>query len=1031
MTGLIYEVLWTRRLGLIFGHTVLAVSTVLACFMTGLGLGSLLGGRYADKIADSRAVSFLALYGRLELFIGLWAFLSIPLLSLVEKLYYSLSHAGLAGLSLYMASLAGAMVVLVPPTTAMGATLPIMSRLLVLERSTVGHLLSKLYGLNTLGALFGAGLAGFFLIPNLGSLASLTAAALLNIGIGLAAMTIGRQRESLRMEASGDATDSIQGAPAPVKRQWLVPLAFGLSGIASMSYQIAWTRGLSLSLGSSTYAFTTILTTFLAGLGFGSLLYSRFFSEKRANLESLGWLQAGIGLTGALTIPILGFMPLIFLRVVRTFELLQSGLATILVVDVILAAGLLFAPTFLMGLTFPLANQIYARGVSNLGRSVGEVYSANTLGCILGSVLAGYLAVPHLGAQWTLKLASLLCLSVALGLLHKASEKKKASARALVLLALMAGIVALPRWDQAVMSSGLFIYASHDASADTDKKLLQPPAFYRDGLSATVTVNVLGEGQVSMKVNGKIDASSTLGDRHNMYLTGYLPTLIHPNPSEVVLVGLGGGFTSESVLSVPEVKRLDVVELEPAVVEAEEYFAALNDHAAKDPRNHIHKTDGRTFILGSPQQFDVIICQPSNPWMAGIGNLFTQEYYTHCARKLKPNGVMAQWFNLYAASVKETYLVLNTFFSVFPEGSAWLSSYGDLILIGSKEKMDLDPARLKKVWRENPEVQEDFYRLSLFAPEELYGHFLFSRDSIVKKNPSQEYNTDNYPILEFSAPFNLYKSDGEFGRVLEMLHSHAEIHPALLPLTPQNELFLAQGLINVQRISSIPQNILNVDSSAKAFLHAQMAERVDPRVRVQEVRPRLQLALQLDPQNPLALAKAAELEEEQKNLEAAANLYQSALTNPPPGSTETLTLGLGHTLVGLKRFNEVEMLMTSYLKSQPDSDQALTFLGKCKLAEKNFNEAETLLKRAASLNKAGLDCRWELAQAYFNQGKLQEASATYKELLGLVPSDVTVLMNQGLLLARLGSNGQAKKHFREILEIEPNNSKAAQYLQAL
>ncbi|HIB67030.1 MAG TPA: tetratricopeptide repeat protein [Phycisphaerales bacterium] len=1027
MTGLVYEVLWTRRLGLVFGHTVVAVSTVLACFMAGLGLGSWMGGKRADEAASAGDTKFLRIYGALEMAIGVWALLSIPLLNLVESGYLKLAHSNVGGFPLYLASLLGAMVVLLPPTTAMGATLPVMSRLLVLERRDVGSLLSRLYGFNTLGALFGAGLAGFLLIPHLGSFLSLSLTAALNFGLGITASLLARQEQS-QAPKEPKQEEQVQEL-SDSRRGWLLPLVFALSGVTSMTFQIGWTRGLALSLGSSTYAFTIILVTFLAGLGTGSLFYSKIFRRPTQTLESLAWLQMGIGFFGALSVPLLGLLPLIFIMIIRHINILHSGLYAVLGLDLALAGALLLPPTFLMGLTFPLANHLYSSGLSNLGRSVGEIYGSNTLGCILGSLLAGFVCIPNLGAQLTLQLAAALSLTLALVLFTFGSSQGKRLKLAAPVVLLIA-VFMLPAWEPGLMTGGVSFSAAKYLQPGSEERLYERPAYYRDGLSATVTVGLQGEDNLYMKINGKVDASSNKRDLHNMYLTGYLPVLSHPEPKDVALVGLGAGFTAEAVLAVPGIERLDVMELEPEVIEAEKYFSALNGRVAEDPRYHIHEKDGRTYVMGSPRRYDVIINQPSNPWLAGIGNLFTLDYYEHCSDRLKKGGVMCQWFNLYAASLEETYLVLNTFYSVFPHGSVWMSSYGDLILLGSNEPLELDRKRLREAWEKSEAMRGHFFTIDLFEPDVIYGQYLFPREKIVGINPIERKNTDDRPLLEFTAPFNLYKPS-EMADIIGTLFRLAEPHPVAEAVQAESPYTLLHGHINIFRTEGLPKEVLDAQTSESALLHARLAMLLEPGARTEPVRSRLNLALQLDPNDSLALTFAAFLELEQGNFPIAEVLAERALVDPPPGARNKLVEGLVAARLQQGKLDQAQPVLEDYLKAHGESYKAHFLMGQLMFKRKKFEEAKTHLSRAVELNIASPESYWGLAQANLELGRLEESENALLQVLSLTPYDVRAHFHLGLLRMKMGKSAEARESFQQVLELEPGNAEARTLVSTL
>ncbi|MFQ5521665.1 MAG: fused MFS/spermidine synthase, partial [Candidatus Methylomirabilia bacterium] len=416
-TGLIYEVLWIRALGLVFGHTVFAITTVLTAFMAGLGLGSFLFGRLADRRRD-----LLRLYGILEGGIGLYC-LGIPLLlSTVEAIHLVLYRS--LHLSFYAFSLAQfglTFLILVVPTTLMGATLPILSRFFVREEATLGRRVGLLYALNTLGAVLGAALAGYFLLPSFGMRGTLYLAATLNIG--LAALVIVYDRHLRRLREQGFWNEEAippQSMPerAGSRRALggvigLTVIGLGLSGAASMVYEVAWSRALSLIIGSSTYAFTAMLVVFLVGIALGSYLFSQLWGERPVAPFTFGVIELGIGLTALLILPAFGKMPELFLGAMA----ISDSPGFVLIVQLLLSFVAMIVPTLLIGATLPCAVRIAARGVSQVGSDVGSIYAVNTLGAIVGTLLAGFVLIPAVGVQVTVKLAVLLNILVGAAIL--------------------------------------------------------------------------------------------------------------------------------------------------------------------------------------------------------------------------------------------------------------------------------------------------------------------------------------------------------------------------------------------------------------------------------------------------------------------------------------------------------------------------------------------------------------------------------------------------------------------------------------
>lgn len=1024
ITGLVYEVLWTRRLTLTFGHTTLAVSTVLTAYMAGLALGSLVGGRFADKKSADPAFPpgrFLSLYGGLEFFVGVWALLSLPLLGLVEKGYLALSHQGWSGLPLHLACFVGSVLVLLPPTIAMGATLPVMSRLFVRQAEDLGRLLSRIYGINTLGAFLGAGLAGFILLPTLGLLISLCLAAAINLAIGVGAWFVGRQDPVPTVEAP-----TAEEEPARTgSLGWLLPVAFGLAGLTSMTYQIGWTRGLSLSLGSSVYAFSAILTTFLAGLGLGSLLYPMLMRGRQPRIVHLGVLQVTVGLLGALTIPILGFMPRIFFKLAPSFG---TDFGPVLATEVALSGLVLAGPTFLMGLAFPLTTHLYSQDIRLLGRSIGEVYGANTLGCIVGSFLAGFFLLPTLGTQNALKLAAGLNLLVGMLLLFYAHNRPAIALAALGLV----GVVLIPRWDPGVMASGVVLQALRHQGYTEDqlrRTMFRPPAFYRDGLSCLVSANVFSDGWrtlLDIRVNGKVDASLEQLDKQTMYLTGYIPGVLHKNPQDVVVIGLGGGMTLEALADIPSVQTLDCAELEKVVIEAGELWKDHNDHVLEDPRVKMFVTDGRTYVLGSPRKFDIIASEPSNVWIAGIANLFTREFYQSCRAHLKDDGIMCQWLHVYGLSQDCVGYVLHSFFDVFPEGMVWQSNFGDLVLIGANHPVELDLEHLRKVYESSPGMQQNFFEMDLFRPEELSGHYVMTRAQALQLFGNAPFNTDDLPLLEFRAPISLYDRASEVRNFALMRETNNGALPPGVPDTPENRLFAAHAWLNLGDLEQVERYLVE---HPNALLRARLLlARRAPRPELEQALLEAQGSRELGATVPAWLCGRWLVTEREFNL--ATRFLAQAADAPPTGGKTEILYWLGACLMNE---NQPEKALKVFMDAaQPLIDsRALTGQGRALLKLRRAEEALTPLVQATLRNPSDIEAFLALGEAQTTLKRFPEARSSLEKAYALMPDSANVLVALGILCLHEGNEKAAVDNFRQAMTVDPQHPVARKALEQL
>lgn len=784
LTGLIYQILWTRRLTLVFGHSILAVSTVVTAYMGGLALGSLLGGRWADRRVRQGVSGgwYVRAYGLLEGFVGLWAVLSLVLLDWIETLYFLLSKQGAQGHSVTLVVFALSLLALLPPTMAMGATLPIVGCLFSESQQGVGVKLARLYSINTWGAVCGAGLAGFGMLPAIGLRSSIFLAAAVNLAIGVFAVNLGN-----RHQRKPEPREIPPEGHSPSTR-WL-PWVFGLCGFSSMALQLGWTRGLALSLGGAVYSFSAILVVFLSGIALGSLLYPRVFGQGRG---AVGWLQLAwlcllMALTGAISVVLVGNLPLAF---ARALPLVMDDYSKVLLLNLLVSGLVLLPPTLLMGLSFPLVTHLYHQHKGALGKSIGNVYGANTLGCILGSFSAGFLGLPLLGAENTLKVA-VTCYLLAAG--FSAWSALPGRTRSLTLS--LAGCLALitwwlPPWNTGLTSAGVAVYSG------TFQSLLKrpKPLFYQDGLTCNVAFEFEAPDLPILRVNGKVDASLGLSDRINMYLTGLIPLLYTENPTRVGVIGLGGGLTLTSVAGSPKVQKVDCAELEPAVIEVQKYWAPYIESIHKNPKVNLMEADGRTFILGSRDPFDIIISEPSNPWIAGIGNLYTREFYQRSRSSLAEDGVFLQWCNLYAVSRDDLRMVLRTFFESYEHGDIWLGG-GDLMLIGSKKPLRCLPERLRDYWDQHPTLKYEMAELGFLQPEEVLGQFIASSDSARQQIGAGPINSDDRPLLEYSAPRSLYLRDSILYNLefILKLREAAQSQPSGFQPSPEERLRIRLG----------------------------------------------------------------------------------------------------------------------------------------------------------------------------------------------------------------------------------------------
>jgi spermidine synthase len=765
-TALVYEVVWLRMLGLVFGHTVHAITTVLAAFMAGLALGGILLGRRVALMPN-----LIRTYGWLEIGIGLSCAAVPGLLALAAPLYLSL-HGLLEGVPAAFGLLQFLMLflILLVPTTLMGGTLPVLSQALARRGSSPGRTIGALYAANTFGAVLGVALAGYALLPALGNRLTIAVGVAANLAVGIVALLYGARARDTTAEPVGDpvpdpAKVEIVDNEPPAPR-WAIRTtiaALGISGAVSMLYEVAWSRALALAIGSSTYAFTAMLIAFLLGIAGGSAAYSWLRGNRRVTLAEFALIQGLIGITATLSLLMLGQVSGLFLLgfswsdAPRFVEAVQVGVSV--------TAMLL--PTLLIGATFPCAIAVVAPDPARTGREVGTVYAVNTVGAIVGTVIAGFVLIPILGAHAAAKVGIVVNLLLAAGLLAAAPGRARAArwgaCAAAILLAVGAG--ALPPWDARVMTSGAAIYAKSYLRVAPQGSLMaaarlpgtQQVVYYRDGASATVSVHREGSN-VFLRINGKTEAS-TADDMPTQMMLGHLPLLVHPAPEEVAVIGLGSAVTVTAVARYP-VTRVDVVEIEPAVVEATRFFADVNEGVLSDPRVRTVLADGRTFLLTAPRRFDVIISEPSNPWIGGVASLFSQEFFLLARERLRPGGLMLQWLQAYGLSPDDFRMVVRTFRAAFPATTVWTMRRGDFLLLGAAEPVAVDLRRLKGLDRLSPGMTRDQERLGIGQWAGVLGFYLLSEQDTERLAGTGPLNTDDRLALEFSAPRALHLDTG-------------------------------------------------------------------------------------------------------------------------------------------------------------------------------------------------------------------------------------------------------------------------------
>lgn len=793
VSGLIYEVVWIRIFGLVLGNTTYAISAVLAAFFAGLGLGGFCAGRFVDKLGAgddnshdaglfqdesrlihaqgvrdtktfSKRINTIRIYGFLELGIAISALLICLGITDIKTafiwLHQLIGHHSPAGFTIARFTLS--FLIMLIPTTFMGATLPVLSKSIIRQYKNVGDEISSLYGINTFGAACGCFLTGFYLIETTGLNTTIYIAVTINCIVGIIALVLDmagffkavNQSGAVRIDNSqrGDVSSWPQGTISRKKGDsglsrhiiLIASFAIGLSGLASIAYEIIWTRMLSLVFLNSIYSFTTMLTTFLVGLGVGAYIARRFINGRREALLLLGIIESCIGIAAILLIWLFDWLPEVSSGLVSF--LTANGIDNLtwgknVIIEFAVAFMVIIGPVILIGMTLPIVSQIVSTDIRLLGHSIGNIYSINLFGAIVGAFIAGCLLIPWIGIKASeLSIGGLnICIGIAI-LVFTNNTKK---------------LVLIPCSCVFAIIMGIFASFQDIRILGTDVELL----YYNEDSTATVSVIQEKDGNKKLIVNNKY----TLGTSKAAPLQqrmGYIPLLIHDNPKDILVIGMGTGITLSATALYYKTEAIDCVEVIPSVAEASQrHFSIENNMVFKDKKIHIIIDDGRNYIMLNKKRYDVIISDLFVPYHAGAGSLYSLEHFQVCRDRILDNGLFCQWLPLYQMSVEEFRVICKTFINAFPHATLWFCNFEKGLicgLVGTKERLKVDPFILREKIAE-PSMKYRFKETVIGSPEEFLSLFITDEKGLKSFTEDCVINSDNRPVIEFAAPKNLYK----------------------------------------------------------------------------------------------------------------------------------------------------------------------------------------------------------------------------------------------------------------------------------
>ena len=780
--ALTYEILWLRHLGLVFGNTVHAAATVMTAYMLGLALGAYLAGKWAE-----RSLRPVRLFGMLEMGIGIYAAL-VPLLFMgVHSLHmFAYQHISASLPFLTFFRFVMAILLLLVPTCFMGATLPVLSQGLLRQQEKFGGRLGLLYGANTLGAVAGTLSCGFLMIPGLGLTMTNFLAICVNAMVGTLAWLLSK---SLDRPRPSDASGTVE-TPEHLWniRTHVLLFAAGMSGLISLGFEVVWFRALVLVFGSTTYSFSAILSVFLVGIALGSMLLSWISDRLKRPITLFCLVMMGVGVYSLASLYWFTAMPELMLT-----YLMKTGLTwpNMLTAKFGITIIFLFLPTMFFGVAFAAAAKAVRERLPSASRTVGVVYTINTLGSATGSVLAGFILLPVLGMETSLKVFSVAALLLGAGLafFHVDTTWRKAAVALLSACCIAVMIFYPSRWDEKALSEGPYFspwkfIAGGKQVIFSQKLKSKRLLYYKEGKTSTVSVSITPGERLHFSSNGKVEADSSPGGMMLQRMMGHLPMLFHPDPKRVVNIGLGAGVTLGALGCYP-VEHLEVVEIEPEVRNVAKVWGPYNHHIMDDSRLLVTVNDGRNQLAVTPREYDVITSDPFEPVMAGAANLYTVEHFKGARERLAKGGLMCQFLPLYELSEENVLTIMRSFHHVFPHCLQFFTGY-DTVLLGFKDGIQFDAAVLKEKFK-IPRVRESLKELGFVTPEAILS--LFVADLSQSKRAIQPgiMNTDTHPVIEFTAPRSSLHYTTDLNHEL-LMDSFTDIPESMLTGFSENEV---------------------------------------------------------------------------------------------------------------------------------------------------------------------------------------------------------------------------------------------------
>lgn len=1010
IAGLVYEVAWTRMFTVVFGNTIQAASTVLAAYMGGLALGSLLLGRRADRFARP-----VFAYGVLEVCIGLYALIIPVIISQLTGIYAAVFAAfGQRPLPVTIVRFLLSFVVVLIPTTLMGATLPVLSKFAGREFSKIGGNIGALYAVNTFGAVLGSFLTGFVLLEAIGVSRSVWLAAGAGIAIGAAAIAVGRRQAATTPQPAEADLEPEHSVGRYTARVLLA--AYAVSGAAALGYEVLYTRVLVFSLGLTAHAFSIMLTTFLVGLAVGSVVASRLVDRSKRPVEALAIIEVLIGATVFASIFLLRELDFTH-RYLAIREAGGGSLLRLRGADFLESAAVMLVPTLLMGAAFPVVAKIYTRR-SVVSSSVGRIYFFNTVGAVAGSLVAGFALVPWIGTARSIALLASINIALGLVLFSCTGRRRPWLAAAAACFA-------------ALLAVTYFVSPSIFAKTFNIRQPGSQLVYFKEGASGTVTVHRYPSYDL-LATDGVDVAGTSPMLRVTQKLQAHLPVLLADQTRNIAHIGFGSGETLR-VLNLHDVGRIDGIEIcKDVIATSRRFFSAINLNVFDRPNVNIVIMDGKNYVLLTDQAYDIIMTDSIYPGSGGASALYTYDHFKRVRERLRPGGIASCWLPI-DISKRDLQTALRAFNQAFPDMTIWycyMTFSQHALLVGRKDApVTIDVAKFVGAFAD-PAVKSDLAEIMIDDPFTLVAAFIADGDAVRRFCADADANTDDRPALEFGIARRGTARAYLKANLEELLASRPSVQPYLARIAEAG-LDPAYVAGEISRRVAISSGIIagHVQYAAgETGLAKTLYEKalvIDPANRIARscvsqldtMVSALERAVEMGAENyatvyDLGVRYLAEGKFEQ----ALATLEKARAMRPdlvdPCVSLGECYLRWGKPERALEYFADADRI-------KPESDGILLRVGLAYDQLGKKAEAKDAYRRAAAANPNNYEARNNLGNLYLGEGDPKSARSEFEQAVKIAPARPHAVFNLGLTYAGEANWSEAVKYYREALRLAP------------